>query len=718
MIRFQPRTIVLCGGLALAVLLAYANHFQNDFHFDDFHTITNNPYIRDLHYIPRFFVDPLLFSTLPDHATYRPIVSTTLAIDYRMARGLNRFPFHFSTFVWYIVQLILMFFLFRRLMDAADPDPSNYWTALLAAACYGLHPANAETVNYIVQRADLYNALGVVASLLWFIAWPEQRRRGWDLIPAVLAYLSKAPALIYPLILLAYVWLFESEKMDARQPEVRRFLVRATMPAFLVTLAAALLTLKMTPAAYNAGAVSGFLYRVTQPWVSLHYFKAFFLPTDLSADTDWTYVTPFSLRAIAGYLFVIGMTAAAYYTARRRETRPISFGIIWFFLALLPTSLMPLAEVTNDHRMFFPFVGLVLAVFWGLRLLLFQQTVRLTLNHSWVRTALVALCVVMFAEGAGTHRRNTAWRTEASLWHDVILKSPKNGRGMLNYGITFVPGDYQTALRYLLEAARLIPNSSYLHLNLGIVYSGLGRSKDAEAHYKRAIALDPTSAEPHIQYAHFLFGKDRTNETRHELERALEVNPRDASARHILIQLYYQNHQQEELTRMVQQTLQMDPHDDLASRFHNLPPNAHIELPDDPFAKEGLGGMPPALLSAAAGKKGDAPAPVLSGTASQTMGLAALMKISVGFLNAGKYEEAMAAAKSATDMDPNFAPAFNNLAAAYFAMQRWEEAIDAEQQALNLKPDYTEAQENLQLALQRKKRSDDEIKKMETEIKR
>src|SRR5258708_13811546 len=38
-------------------------------------------------------------------------------------------------------------FLFRRLMDLGDPHPSNAWIALAAAAFYGLHPANAETVN-------------------------------------------------------------------------------------------------------------------------------------------------------------------------------------------------------------------------------------------------------------------------------------------------------------------------------------------------------------------------------------------------------------------------------------------------------------------------------------------------------------------------------------------------------------------------------------------
>ena len=351
----------LCLGLSLLLLAAYANHFQNDFHFDDLHTITTNVYVQDLRNIPLFFADAQYSSTMRN-IPWRPITAVSLAIDYWVAQGYKPFVFHLSTFLWFLLQLVLMVFLFRRIMDAASPHPSNLWTAILAAACYGLHPANAETINYIIQRAEVYNTLGIVATVLWFAARPQDRKSGLYLIPAVLACLAKAPALVFPLILLAYVWLFEEGPLSAR--------LRSTVPAFVAAAAAALLTAIMTPANFVGGATSGSLYRLTQPWVALHYFKSFFLPTGLSADTDWTYLDPFSLQAIAGYLFVIALLAAAVYTARRRETRPIAFGIIWFFLALAPTSLMPLAEVTNDHRMFFPFVGLTLAVFWTLRLAL------------------------------------------------------------------------------------------------------------------------------------------------------------------------------------------------------------------------------------------------------------------------------------------------------------------------------------------------------------
>ena len=365
MVKPDSRSWVLVCVLAVVVLAAYGNHFHNDFHFDDSHTVTDNVFIRDWANIPRFFVDPYLFSTMPDHATWRPLVSISLVIDYKLGNG-SRFWFHVQTFVWFLVQLAVMFFLFRRIMDWAEPHPANAAAALFAAALYGLHPANAETVNYIIQRGDLYCTLGVVASVAWFAFDPARRKKGLYLLPAAAAVLSKAPALVFPFLLLAYAWLFETDRkwMPA---------LRATWPAFAAAAVLALLTAKMTPAAYNPGAISASQYRVTQPWVALNYFQSFFLPTELTADTDMGYVAPFSAPAIAGYLFLIGLVALVVATSRARRTRPVAFGILWFLIALAPTSLMALAEVENDHRMFFPFVGLALAVFWTARLLVAEQ---------------------------------------------------------------------------------------------------------------------------------------------------------------------------------------------------------------------------------------------------------------------------------------------------------------------------------------------------------
>jgi protein O-mannosyl-transferase len=58
----------------------------------------------------------------------------------------------------------------------------------------------------------------------------------------------------------------------------------------------------------------------------------------------------------------MALLLAAFWAMKRREHRPIAFGIFWFLGALAPTSLFVLSEVENDHRMFFPFVGLMFSV--------------------------------------------------------------------------------------------------------------------------------------------------------------------------------------------------------------------------------------------------------------------------------------------------------------------------------------------------------------------
>lgn len=81
--------------LLLGIVITYLNHFNNAFHFDDFHTVTDNIYIRDIGNISDFFTDPATRSTLPTNRQYRPVLTTSLAIDYWIAGGLNPFLFPF-----------------------------------------------------------------------------------------------------------------------------------------------------------------------------------------------------------------------------------------------------------------------------------------------------------------------------------------------------------------------------------------------------------------------------------------------------------------------------------------------------------------------------------------------------------------------------------------------------------------------------------------------
>ena len=110
-------------GSALLVLLRhrYANHFQNGLHFDDAHTIVNNAAIRELRNIPLFFLDATTFSSLPSNQSYRPLVSTLLAIDYCLGGGLQPFWFHMSIFALFVALTLVMAFVIYRLLENVAP---------------------------------------------------------------------------------------------------------------------------------------------------------------------------------------------------------------------------------------------------------------------------------------------------------------------------------------------------------------------------------------------------------------------------------------------------------------------------------------------------------------------------------------------------------------------------------------------------------------------
>lgn len=526
------RYILLIGLLLSAVLLIYLSHFGNGFHFDDRHTVVHNPYIRDFHNVPRFFTDARTFSIDPVNRSYRPIVSTTLALDYWFGNGLDPFYFHLSTFCVFLLQLVLMNALFRRLCDASHLDPRNRLVALLAVAWYGLHPAMAETVNYVIQRGDLYTTIAVVAGLLMYARGGACRKYGLYLLPVAAGILSKLPAAIFPVILFVYIYLFENEESHG----IIRPLVRS-LPAILVSAALAAFSASMVAKDFNPGAASAYAYRITQPLVTLRYFVLFILPGGLTADSDLQPISSvWKDGAWVGFLFLFALIGAAVLAARKGEWRPVSFGLWWFLLGLAPTSLYPLADVENHHRLFLPFVGLVIAASWPIALWIYHAPPRRS-----VRIGLAAACAIeLLVLSLGTLDRNRVWRNDESLWYDVTVKSPHDARGLLNYAVEENSrGRFEKAISYL-EAARRepIPPLGLIESNLGQAYDGLKRDAEAEQHLRTAIAMLPGDQRCRTHYATWLANHHREKEAIEQLGMAIQVNPDALDSVYLLMKIY------------------------------------------------------------------------------------------------------------------------------------------------------------------------------------
>ncbi|HEX3576941.1 MAG TPA: tetratricopeptide repeat protein [Thermoanaerobaculia bacterium] len=530
---------------AAAIVLAYSNSLHNTFHFDDHHVIVNNVYIRSLRNVPLFFCDAHTFSTRADHATYRPLVTLTYAIDYAITRSRNPLPFHVTQIVLLVAIWGMLIAFFRNALDVARPSPRNHWLALFAATLWAIHTVNSETMNLISSRSEELSAIATLAAFLVIQYSPRACRWHLYLIPIAIGALAKAQIVIFAPLLLVYLVLIE------RRSAKKIATWMAAMPALIagVVLLAALN--RMNAPEWIPGGTSTWHYFLTQGYAWMHYTRLFFLPIGLSADTD---LQPFENwydpAALIGFAFVVALIASICYLARRENMRPAAFGLAWYAVALVPTSsIYPLAEVVNEHRVFLPYMGLALAAIFLLDVLLPRRVFAII-----VIAAIVAL-------GAGTWMRNRVWLTEESLWKDTVEKSPRNGRALFSYGLAqMTKGNYSLAKSYYERAEQVDPAYPVLEINMGINEGALGNAAAAEQHFKRALAMRD-DVDGHYYYARWLVSAGRAPEAIAQLNAATRIDPARPEPRTLLIKLYVVTGNDIERDRLARQARSYDPND-------------------------------------------------------------------------------------------------------------------------------------------------------------
>jgi len=387
-----------------------------------------------------------------------------------------------------------------------------------------LHPANADTVNYICARSDVISTLGVLAGFAIYLFLPRWRPSFLYLLPVAVGILAKPIGAVFAPLFAIYLLLFEE----------RRCLLRHIFASFLVCGLMSLLVWKMTPKTWIGGAVDAAGYLVTQPYVLLLYFKTFLRPSGLSADYDLGSLSSAEdPRLWAGILFLVLFLAACVLSLSFRKSRVIGFGLAWFLIALLPTSLSPLAEVMNDHRTFFPYIGLVIALAGLARL------APRALSGSFAKIIATTLAIALLCTAAhATWQRNKVWSTDVSLWADTAAKSPNNGRALMNYGSALMSeGHLNDALDEFNAALKLTPYYPILFVNLGVLEAAMGHQPLAENYFQRALLLGPAIPDCHTFYAHWLVVQGRRAEAAAELQRALDLSPADLNARQQLAAL-------------------------------------------------------------------------------------------------------------------------------------------------------------------------------------
>jgi protein O-mannosyl-transferase len=690
----------LSAGAVLIVacwLGVWSDHFGNSFHFDDIPAIVTNSSLSHLSNIPQFFINPRIFSAAKETSDYRPLLSTWFALDYWLGGGAKPFIFLSESFAWFGMQLLIIFLLFRVIPGG------NYVSALFGALICAFHPIAADTVNYPLQRGVIIGSFGVVAGMFLWIVWPrflpqklpitlkrvpqhgldEYLRNNFKLLenrylklihfpvalylwPVVPALLADPAASVFAPILLAYILLFETERQW-----------RHAIPAAVIC---GVYWIFQTVFTWPFGALSRppiWNYWFTQPWVALRYLFDFFLPVHLSADTDLNAFAQFwSPLALAGYAGVATLVALAIFLGRRSEWRAVAFGIWWFLIALTPYAAVPHRVVEADWRMYLALAGLALAVSrtaWIVFALLSQQP--RTRLAAAIAAAAVAL-VLLVALGWGTYRRNAVWESEATLWSDVMAKSPLNGLGFMNFGLTRIAQeDPLSAISYFVRGEALSPRDPDIEINLARAYDKLSRTAEAETHFKRAIADGPSYSPAYSAYSQWLLSQGAVAAGMDMARKALGLDPYDLTAHRTVLDVIAQQHQWIDLKRAATETLHFYPNDADGIR---------------------------ALMVAQTGIDQVIPA---EKTAGQEPSVDHYLFLSVQYFENQRYEDCIRAAREALKIDPNLGEAYANIATAYHTMGRTDEAIAALQQEVRINPNLRSATRNLNVELAIKARS-------------
>ncbi len=629
----------------LVVVLVYSNHFYNPFEFDDEHTIVSNAAIRSLKNIPQFFVDATTTSSLPKNQAYRPGLTTLNTIDYAIGGQAlpNPFYYHLSIFCCLLLLGYCLFCFAKQLLKPCTNAVSNFLWALFLSTFFCVHTANSQTINYIIARADSFSTLMVLISFLMYLKSGYWRRYFLYLIPLVIGFSVKEPAIMFVPLLMVYQLLFEERKAIDKHPfhfsNVVVVLKRNVWP-LAVIIFLFLFSQRMTPKTWDSGNTDRWSYLISQPFVIIHYFNNFFLPFNLVIDTDWEFLkTITDDRFLIGMGFLIGL---GYIIYRSSQQHPLlAFGLAWFLLALAPTSsIIPLSEVLNDHRPFFAYIGLSIALVYGFIWLHQTYANRFSLTKFYS----VALPVCIALHGYGTYQQNKIWSSGESVWKEATLKSPRNGRNWMNYGNALMQrAAFAEAEAAFTQASLQWPDYSYLYINTGILKSATNRPAEAEVDFLKAKSLDSQNPEWYVYYAKHLLKNKRYGEALKTVNDGLLLSPAHAGLAVLKPEVELNANHPEDIN-----TIKLEAA--IKNAKANVSPENYIEL-------------------------------------------------SLAYYNVGQFEACIEACQQSLRLKPDYALAYNNMCSAYNQLKQWDKAIEAGQKGLRIDPTNELLKGNLNLAL-------------------
>lgn len=482
------------------VLAAYFNALHNDFIWDDRFLVLNNIYIKNFGHFFDIFKTYLASSSINVNNFYRPMQELSYMVDYALWR-YNPLGFHLTNIILHGLCAMAVYLFSLRILR-------NSLAAFITGALFGIHPINTEAVTYVAGRADSLFLLFFLASFLLFLksleSFKEKNRLplglyAFSILFSILSILSKEIGLIFPVMLLLYLWVFCSNSPARFKLFLMVIPFGAMIPLFVLVRTIILNSFHMT-SPFLMTKFSLYERLLMSCKAFCIYLYLFIFPLRLHMDRSIRFAGSLGQPEALGAVTVVAAFITYVWWAKK-HSKKLFFGGMWFLIGLLPVSnIIPINSFVAEHWVYLPSIGIYMMAGLGVANI-FHQDFLPPVSRGVKITMVVILSAVFAYFGFLTFQRNKDWKDEVAFFKNALQYAPQNAR---------------------------------LHLNFGKAYDDRGQTEEAIQEYKKTIELDPDYTEAYYNLAHTYFGLKNYAEAEEYVEKALALQPGQPSSLQLL----------------------------------------------------------------------------------------------------------------------------------------------------------------------------------------
>lgn len=540
--------------LIILAVIAYFSSVSYEFQFDDLANIVNNFQVRVGGVRELFFANTRW-------------ISQTLNTFYYQIGKFDPFVYRFANITAHIIAGIIAYFIVYlalvRLKHTTFLYSQRFTVAFLTAGLFLLHPTQSQTVSYIIQgQLEGLAALVTLSMIMFFLLYMTLHStvaRGLSLLCMYICMLlapgTKEIAIISPVLVLLIDWFFVAQ--GNWRALLHRWWLHASLfigifgiyiyflkPEYFTTI----LGLKME-LHNNMGnmltdkigeKITPFWYCISQFKVILHYIGIFFWPFTMSVDYDWVLVDNFfAPDCILPFLILVALASYTLYRLYNNKTDLISFGIIWYFIAVLPrSSIIPSTELVADYKTYLASLGMFFLWAYAIAYLMHAVEKYSNITNCLVHWTFLTFFLMPF--GYALYERNKVWRTAEEFWLNILKNAPGKARAYNNYGVSLcAKHKNEEAIPYFKKAIEMDKVYSDPHNNIAVAYGCLGRLDEAIQALENSVKICPVQPEAYNNMASFYLQKNEFSKAEELLRTALRLRPHYGKAHFNLGRTYY-----------------------------------------------------------------------------------------------------------------------------------------------------------------------------------